>query len=230
MPSREPAALVVERVSKSFADRLLLDGVSMRIEPGERVALLGESGVGKSTLLNLIAGLEPVDSGRIRYGAIEVTALDAGAAAAFRRRNVGFVFQAFHLLPYLNAERNVAVPLLIDGTAPGPALAAARELLARVGLADRATAMPRELSGGEQQRVALARALVHGPGLVLADEPTGNLDPRSAGLVLALLAEQVRDSKASLLMVTHSAQAAAIADRRWRLDAGGLHEDRNDGP
>ncbi|HRO59963.1 MAG TPA: ATP-binding cassette domain-containing protein, partial [Burkholderiaceae bacterium] len=110
---------------------------------------------------------------------MEVTALDASAAAAFRRRHIGFVFQAFHLLPYLNAERNVAVPLLIDGASPAQALAAARELLERVGLADRAGAMPRELSGGEQQRVALRRALAHGPGLVLADEPTGNLDPRS---------------------------------------------------
>jgi putative ABC transport system ATP-binding protein len=216
-------ALLVERVSKSFAGRLLLDSVSMRIEAGQAVALLGESGTGKSTLLNLIAGLEPVDSGRIEFDGVAVSALDSRSAAEFRRRRIGFVFQAFHLLPYLNAERNVAVPLLLAGMMPAPALEAARELLGQVGLAERRAAMPRELSGGEQQRVALARALVHRPGLVLADEPTGNLDPVTAGSVLALIARQVRASGATLLLVTHSEQAAAIADTRWRLDAGGLH-------
>jgi putative ABC transport system ATP-binding protein len=195
----------------------------MRIAPGEAVALLGESGTGKSTLLNLVAGLEPVDGGRILVADVDVCRLSPDAAAALRRRRIGFVFQAFHLLPYLSAERNVAVPLLLNGARPAEALDAARRLLAEVGLADRAAAMPRELSGGEQQRVALARALVHRPALVLADEPTGNLDPATAGKVLGLIAEQVRASGATLLMVTHSEQAAAIADRRWRLDAGGLH-------
>jgi putative ABC transport system ATP-binding protein len=217
------AGLVVDRVTKTFEGRCLLDAVSMRIAPGEAVALLGESGTGKSTLLNLVAGLEPVDGGRILVADVDVCRLSPDAAAALRRRRIGFVFQAFHLLPYLSAERNVAVPLLLNGARPAEALDAARRLLAEVGLADRAAAMPRELSGGEQQRVALARALVHRPALVLADEPTGNLDPATAGKVLGLIAEQVRASGATLLMVTHSEQAAAIADRRWRLDAGGLH-------
>ena len=220
----EAGGLVIDRVTKSFEERCLLDAVSMRIEPGESVALLGESGTGKSTLLNLVAGLEPVDAGRILVGDVDVCRLSSDAAAALRRRRIGFVFQAFHLLPYLSAERNVAVPLLLNGASPADALATARRLLSDVGLAGRAAAMPRELSGGEQQRVALARALVHRPALVLADEPTGNLDPATAGKVLALIAEQVRASGATLLMVTHSEQAAAIADRRWRLDAGGLHE------
>lgn len=222
--AQETCGLAIDTVTKSFEGRRLLDGVSMRIAPGEAVALLGESGTGKSTLLNLIAGLEPVDAGRILIGEVDICALSADAAAELRRRRIGFVFQAFHLLPYLNAERNVAVPLLLAGAEPAQALAAARELLAEVGLTARAGAMPRELSGGEQQRVALARALVHRPTLVLADEPTGNLDPVNAATVLALIAERVRASGATLLMVTHSEQAAAIADRRWRLDAGGLHE------
>lgn len=221
---RETGGLVIDGVTKTFEDRRLLDAVSMRIAPGESVALLGESGTGKSTLLNLVAGLEPVDAGRILVGDVDVCSLSADAAAALRRRRIGFVFQAFHLLPYLSAERNVAVPLLLNGAKPAQALDEARRLLADVGLASRAAAMPRELSGGEQQRVALARALVHRPALVLADEPTGNLDPATAGTVLALIAERVRASGATLLMVTHSEQAASIADRRWRLDAGGLHE------
>lgn len=221
---RETGGLVIDEVTKTFENRRLLDAVSMRIAPGESVALLGESGTGKSTLLNLVAGLEPVDAGRILVGDVDVCSLSADAAAALRRRRIGFVFQAFHLLPYLSAERNVAVPLLLNGAKPAQALDEARRLLAGVGLASRAAAMPRELSGGEQQRVALARALVHRPALVLADEPTGNLDPATASTVLALIAERVRASGATLLMVTHSEQAAAIADRRWRLDAGGLHE------
>ena len=221
---RETGGLVIDEVTKTFENRRLLDAVSMRIAPGESVALLGESGTGKSTLLNLVAGLEPVDAGRILVGDVDVCSLSADAAAALRRRRIGFVFQAFHLLPYLSAERNVALPLLLNGAKPAQALDEARRLLADVGLASRAAAMPRELSGGEQQRVALARALVHRPALVLADEPTGNLDPATASTVLALSAARVRASGATLLMVTHSEQAAAIADRRWRLDAGGLHE------
>ena len=221
---RETGGLVIDEVTKTFENRRLLDAVSMRIAPGESVALLGESGTGKSTLLNLVPGLEPVDAGRILVGDVDVCSLSADAAAALRRRRIGFMFQAFHLLPYLSAERNVAVPLLLNGAKPAQALDEARRLLADVGLASRAAAMPRELSGGEQQRVALARALVHRPALVLADEPTGNLDPATASTVLALIAERVRASGATLLMVTHSEQAASIADRRWRLDAGGLHE------
>jgi len=221
---QQACGLLIDGVTKSFEGRKLLDAVSMRIAPGESVALLGESGTGKSTLLNLIAGLEPVDAGRILIGDDDVCAMSARAAAELRGRRIGFVFQAFHLLPYLSAERNVAVPLLLAGAEPGQAVAAARELLGQVGLSDRAAAMPRQLSGGEQQRVALARALVHRPALVLADEPTGNLDPATAAVVLRLIAERVRASGATLLMVTHSGQAAAIADRRWRLDAGGLHE------
>jgi putative ABC transport system ATP-binding protein len=218
------SALILERVSKSLGGRRLLDAITMSIEPGQIVALLGESGTGKSTLLNLIAALEPVDSGRIVFDGVDLTGLGPDAAARFRMKRLGFVFQAFHLLPYLNAERNVAVPLLLAGAAPATALKAAREMLERVGLAPRAGALPRELSGGEQQRVALARALVHQPRLVLADEPTGNLDPVTAEAVLAQIAGQVRASGATLLMATHSEQAAAIADRRWKLDVSGLSE------
>ncbi|MBX3591113.1 MAG: ABC transporter ATP-binding protein [Burkholderiaceae bacterium] len=201
----------------------------MRVAPGERVALLGESGSGKSTLLNVIAGLEPVDAGTVRVSGTMVSALDADQAALLRRASIGFVFQAFHLLPHLDAVRNVAVPLLLSGIAAGAALEQAAAMLERVGLGGRADAWPRQLSGGEQQRVALARALVHRPSLVLADEPTGNLDPVTAAQALALIASLVDASGAALVMVTHSAQAAAIAHRRLRLDARGLHAD-DEGP
>jgi putative ABC transport system ATP-binding protein len=203
---------------------VLFDSISMRVRPGEIVALIGESGTGKSTLLNLIAGLEPVDAGRIFFDALEITAMREPESVAFRRRHLGFVFQAFHLLPYLSAEQNAAIPLLLRGDGPRAALQGARSLLEHLGLRERVTAMPRELSGGEQQRVAIARALVHRPALVLADEPTGNLDPESASTVLSLLRQQVRQSGAALLMVTHSRQAASIAQRTLRLDSGGLHE------
>ncbi|MEB2336508.1 MAG: ABC transporter ATP-binding protein, partial [Burkholderiales bacterium] len=205
--------------------RAVLDGVDLNVRRGERVALLGESGSGKSTLLHLIAGLEPVDAGMVRVAGTEVSALDADAAASFRRSAIGFVFQAFHLLPHLDAARNVAVPLLLNGVAAPAALERATAMLARVGLAGRASAWPRELSGGEQQRVALARALVHAPALVLADEPTGNLDPSTAAQALALIAGALESSGAALVLVTHSAQAAAIAHRRLRLDARGLRPD-----
>ncbi len=225
MPAPTTPALELIGVRKAFGGHALLDGVDLGVARGERVALRGESGSGKSTLLNLVAGLEPVDAGTVRVAGTEVSALGADDAAAFRRDAIGFVFQAFHLLPHLDAARNVAVPLLLKGAAPGAALERAAAMLARVGLASRANAWPRELSGGEQQRVALARALVHAPPLVLADEPTGNLDPATAAQALALIATTVESSGAALVLVTHSVQAAAIAHRRLRLVAGRLCAD-----
>ncbi len=225
LPASPAPAVELIGVRKTFAGRAVLDGVDLNVRRGERVALLGESGSGKSTLLHLIAGLEPVDAGMVRVAGTEVSALDADAAASFRRSAIGFVFQAFHLLPHLDAARNVAVPLLLNGVAAPAALERATAMLARVGLAGRASAWPRELSGGEQQRVALARALVHAPALVLADEPTGNLDPSTAAQALALIADALESSGAALVLVTHSAQAAAIAHRRLRLDARGLRPD-----
>ncbi len=204
-------------VRKAFGDRVVLRDVSLRVERGERVALLGESGSGKSTLLNLIAGLEPVDSGSVRVDGTEISTLGADARAGLRREKIGFVFQAFHLLPHLSAWQNVAVPLLLAGDDARTAQARANDWLARLGLAVRRDARPRELSGGEQQRVALARALVHAPMLVLADEPTGNLDPASAGRALEEIVHAIEAAGAALVLVTHSPQAAAIADRRLRM-------------
>ena len=215
--------LVVAGLHKRFgAERTVLAGVDLRLEPGERVALLGESGVGKSTLLNLIAGLERPDSGRIVLAGQPMHELPEDRAARVRAREIGFVFQAFHLLPHLRLWQNVAVPLLLTGLDAAGSRERAVAMLARLGLGDRAESLPRELSGGEQQRVALARALVHSPRLILADEPTGNLDPRTASAALALIAEQVREQGAALLMVTHSSQAAAIAGRRLLLTPTGL--------
>ncbi|HMN83515.1 MAG TPA: ABC transporter ATP-binding protein [Burkholderiaceae bacterium] len=209
--------LIIDRVGKRFGERVVLADVSLILQPGERVALLGESGSGKSTLLNVIAGLEPHDHGTVQVMGEPVDGRDPDAAARLRRTHIGFVFQAFHLLPYLDAQHNVALPLLLSGSTPAAALARAREALARVGLAGHAGAMPAQLSGGEQQRVALMRALVHRPSLVLADEPTGNLDPKSAAQALRVIEEQVAETGAALLLVTHSEQAAAIAHRRVLL-------------
>jgi len=224
--SPKPAALELIDLHKRFGpQREVLAGISMRLEAGERVALLGESGVGKSTLLNLIAGLERADAGEIWLDGQAVHSLSDDQAAAIRARDIGFVFQAFHLLAHLRLWQNVAIPMLLGACEIGQARAAAEAMLDRVGLGSRVDALPRELSGGEQQRVALARALVHSPRLILADEPTGNLDPRTAAQALALIDEQVRERGAALLMVTHSAQAAAIAGRRLRLTPAGLVDD-----
>ena len=224
--SPKPAALELIDLHKRFGpQREVLAGISMRLEAGERVALLGESGVGKSTLLNLIAGLERADAGEIWLDGQAVHSLSDDQAAAIRARDIGFVFQAFHLLAHLRLWQNVAIPMLLGACEIGQARAAAEAMLDRVGLGSRVDALPRELSGGEQQRVALARALVHSPRLILADEPTGNLDPRTAAQALALIDEQVRERGAALLMVTHSTQAAAIAGRRLRLTPAGLVND-----
>ena len=206
-------------VGKRFGGRTVLNGVSLELAAGEYIAILGESGIGKSTLLNVIAGLEPVDTGQVFFEGEELTSLDDDAATLLRRNHYGFVFQAFHVLPQLSVEQNVALPLLLRGLSDGGKVAG---MLAAVGLQGREASMPRELSGGELQRVAIARALVGDPKLVLADEPTGNLDPENARVVLTLLKEQVKQRGAAAILATHSEQAAAGCDRRYRLSAEGF--------
>lgn len=204
--------------------RVLFDGLDLRVAAGECVAIVGESGSGKSTLLNCIAGLEPVDAGRIALGEARIDGRDDDALARLRRQHFGFVFQAFHILPHLSLLQNVALPLWLLGRADGEAAAAARAMLERVGLGARADDAPQQLSGGEMQRVAIARALVHRPALVLADEPTGNLDPGRAADVLDLLLGQVRENGAAGVLVTHSRIAARRADRVLELGVGGLRD------
>ena len=206
-------------VSKRFGGRAVLHQVSLEVRAGEYVAILGESGIGKSTLLNVIAGLEPVDAGQVFFGEHELTRMDDDGLTLLRRNYYGFVFQAFHVLPQLSVEQNVALPLLLRGVSEP---ARVRSIVAAVGLAGREQSSPRELSGGELQRVAIARALVGEPQLVLADEPTGNLDPENARQVLALFRQQTKERGAAAVLATHSAQAAAGCDRRYRLSAQGL--------
>lgn len=220
--------LSIENLTKVFDSRQgrpLFENVSLQLAPGESVAIMGESGVGKSTLLNCIAGLESMDGGRILLNGRDLGALDEDGWALLRRRSFGFVFQAFHVLPHLTLVQNVALPLWLLDCEERKAERRALEMLARVGLESRAHDWPRHLSGGETQRVAIARALVHEPSLVLCDEPTGNLDPEQAGSVLRLLFERIRAARAIGILVTHSRAAAAYADRVLRLDARGLSED-----
>jgi putative ABC transport system ATP-binding protein len=202
--------------------RTVFARVDLELRAGEYVAIMGESGSGKSTLLNLIAGLDRADAGTIELEGADLAVLDDSALTLLRRRKMGFVFQAFHVLPYLDVAANVALPLSLLGVDGATASRRVQSMLDAVGLADRATSPPRELSGGELQRVAIARALVHSPRLVLADEPTGNLDAESAAQVLRLLKEQVKANHAAGIVVTHSAVAAATADRTLLLGPGGL--------
>jgi putative ABC transport system ATP-binding protein len=212
--------LSVQRITKRFGERVVLNGVSLEVGAGEYIAILGDSGIGKSTLLNVIAGLEPVDCGKVFFQGTELTALDDDALTLLRRDHFGFVFQAFHVLPQLDALQNVALPLLLRKIPDEDALATAA--LAAVGLAGREKSPPRELSGGELQRVAIARALVGNPQLVLADEPTGNLDAENARQVLELFRSEVKQRGAAAILATHSETAAASCDRRYRLSAAGL--------
>lgn len=217
--------LVLNDLSKAYSGvrkRSVFAGVELTLAAGEYIAVMGESGIGKSTLLNLIAGLEKPDTGSVRLDGVDLTGLDDDALTLLRRASMGFVFQAFHILPYLTLAQNVALPLMLNRVAEGEAARRACAMLAAVGLEGRAASMPRELSGGELQRVAIARALAHAPKLVLADEPTGNLDPDSAAQVLALLRAQVKSRHAAGILVTHSRAAAATADRILVLTAQGL--------
>ena len=215
----------IRNLSRRFgrdAERPVLPDITLRVAAGEYVAIMGESGAGKSTLLNLIAGLDRPDSGTVLIDGVDLGTLDDDGRTLLRRRRMGFVFQAFHVLPYLSVARNVALPLALNGISGAAADFRLGELLAAVGLADRADSAPGELSGGEMQRVAIARALAHRPAVLLADEPTGNLDPRIASSVLTLLRDQVKRDGAAGILVTHSATAAATADRVYVLENGRL--------
>ncbi|WP_256077499.1 ABC transporter ATP-binding protein [Massilia sp. YIM B04103] len=216
--------LELRKLYKSYANgHPVLSGLSYHFRAGEFVAIMGESGVGKSTLLNLIAGLDHPDAGPgtpILVDGVAMASLDDDAATKLRRERMGFIFQAFHVLPHLTLLQNVALPLLLNGM---PQQRAA-DMLVAVGLAGREHDYPQQLSGGEMQRVAIARALVHRPALVLADEPTGNLDPDTAGAILQLLQREIKASGACAIMVTHSHAAAAMADRTLILTKEGLHE------
>jgi putative ABC transport system ATP-binding protein len=215
----------LENLSKRFAkDRpAIFAGVDLTVRAGEYVAVMGESGVGKSTLLNLLAGLDRTDSGRVLLEGVDLATVSDDAVTLLRRRAVGFVFQAFHVLPYLSVEQNVALPLDLLGVAEPERGERAHDMLRAVGIEALARRHARELSGGEIQRVAIARALVHRPRLVLADEPTGNLDTGSATQILALLRAQVKANAGAGILITHSRMAADTADRILVLDAHGLH-------
>jgi len=218
-------------VSKAFqlpVPRTVLHETSLEVPRGEYVAVMGESGTGKSTLLNLIAGLESPDTGTIVVSGVDFSALRDDALTALRRERMGFVFQAFHVLPYLSVRENVGLPLALLGVRGQAAAARVAGMLEAVALADRGDSMPLELSGGELQRVAIARALVHRPAIVLADEPTGNLDPNTAAQVVQLLRDTIKAQGATGVLVTHSRAAAASADRILVLRADGLHESAPD--
>ncbi|MGC8782604.1 MAG: ABC transporter ATP-binding protein [Anaerolineae bacterium] len=202
--------------------RIVLDNASAKFGRGEFVALLGRSGSGKSTLLNLIGGIDRPDAGQVWVGDQELTAMSERERTLFRRHQIGFIFQFFNLIPTLTVLENVTLPLELGGTDPRAARAAAEPLLDAVGLLERARTYPDRLSGGEQQRVAIARALVHDPLIVLADEPTGNLDEETGQIILSLLDRLTRRAGKNLLMATHSAEAAAYADRVLRVHEGHL--------
>jgi putative ABC transport system ATP-binding protein len=211
--------LYLKSLGKRFGETPVFHDVSLHLQRGEFVALLGESGVGKRTLLNCIAGLDRADTGRVEIAGTELGSLDDDGCARLRRAQLGFVFQAFHVLPHLTVAENVSLPLRLLGRHDE---ARVHAVLAAVGLRELSERMPAQLSGGQLQRVAIARAVVHAPGLILADEPTGNLDPDTAERVLDVLRAEVRETGSACLLVTHSVAAAARADRVLRLTPAGI--------
>ncbi len=215
--------LELKQLAKRYGDATVFEGVDLSIRAGEFVAILGESGVGKSTLLNCIAGLDSVDAGTVRVAGTRLDSLDETGQALLRRRHLGFVFQAFHLLPHLSVAQNVGLPLMLLGQRPGQLFDdGIEQALTAVGLAGFGLRLPQTLSGGQLQRVAIARAMIHRPQLILADEPTGNLDVRTADRILDLLVDQVRKHQAACVLVTHSRSAGQRADRMLELTAGGM--------
>lgn len=212
--------LELRNINKSYAaGRKVLDNLTYTLKAGEYIAIMGESGVGKSTLLNLIAGLDTPDSGEVLVNGTTISSMSDDAATQLRREQFGFIFQAFHVLPHLTLYQNIALPLLLNGQS----LRRVEEMLDQVGLQGRGQDFPRQLSGGELQRVAIARALIHRPKLILADEPTGNIDPDTAQEILQLIRSEIKSNDASAIIVTHSRMAAATADRVLILRQDGLH-------
>jgi putative ABC transport system ATP-binding protein len=221
--SAPPPVLAVTGLAKAVpGGRQLFHDLAFAVAPGEIVAIMGESGVGKSTLLNLVAGLDTADAGEIAIAGQDLAGLDDDARTLLRRNRIGFVFQAFHILPHLTLAQNIALPLVLARAPAAAALDRAAAMLAKVGLGTRGGDYPAQLSGGEMQRIAIARALVHTPALILADEPTGNLDPETAERVLALFVAETRASGAGTVIVTHSDRAAQVADRVLVLGPAGL--------
>ena len=215
-------ALDIDNLSKRYGNETVFQGVSLQVDASEFVAIVGESGVGKSTLLNCMAGLDTWDTGSIHVQGMALNGLSDEKLAVWRRTQVGFVFQAFHVLPHLDVAQNVGLPLLLQGAGKKDIQERVAHMLHAVGLDNLGARLPQQLSGGQLQRVAIARALVHRPPLVLADEPTGNLDPTTAARVMDVLATQTRESGAALVLVTHSEAAAQRADRVLRLRADGI--------
>ena len=213
--------LHVQGLARRYGAEVVFEQVNLRVQPGEFVAIVGDSGVGKSTLLNALAGLDRVDAGQVQLLGQDITAMKEGDQARFRRQHLGFVFQAFHVLPHLSVTQNVALPLMLLGQSDDKRVEAALNELGLHGLGER---LPQQLSGGQLQRVAIARALVHRPALILADEPTGNLDPETADRVMTAFGEQIREHGTACVMVTHSRSAASRADRVLRLTRHGLHD------
>jgi putative ABC transport system ATP-binding protein len=212
-------SLIVDKLSKHYGEVAVFNNVSLQVAPGEFVAIVGESGVGKSTLLNCMAGLDTWDTGTVKLDGVDLGTLSDDQRALLRREKVGFVFQAFHVLPHLDVAQNIALPLLLLGQHDD---ARVQAMLAAVGLEGLGERLPQQLSGGQLQRVAIARALIHRPSLLLADEPTGNLDPTTAARVMDALVAQTREHGASLVLVTHSETAAARADRVLHLSSEGV--------
>ncbi len=214
--------LRITTLTKRYGDTAVFSNVSLEIAAGEFVAIVGESGVGKSTLLNCMAGLDSWDAGSVQVGNAQLGHMSAEQLAVWRRHAVGFVFQAFHVLPHLDVAQNVGLPLMLLGQAKAVIHERVAQMLQAVGLGDLGARLPQQLSGGQLQRVAIARALVHRPPLVLADEPTGNLDTSTAVRVMDTLIAQTRQHGACLVLVTHSEAAAARADRVLHLTADGI--------
>lgn len=232
MSSSDPYFIQVDNLQRCYQQgghqQVVLDGVSFGLRRGETVALLGRSGCGKSTLLNLISGIDLAEAGRVVFDGQDLAALPEQQRTLFRRRHIGFIYQFFNLIPSLTAAENIALVLELNGCASRDALERAHTALTSIGLGTKCAQYPTELSGGEQQRVAIIRALIHQPALVLADEPTGNLDATSGKHMLDLLCTQAREHQTTLLLVTHSLEVARAADRILTLEHGRIEERSGD--
>lgn len=218
---------LAKRYGEGEARSTVFEQVSCEIAAGEFVAIVGNSGVGKSTFLNCLAGLDSWQQGRVLHRGTDLSTLDETRRAIWRRAHLGFVFQAFHVLPHLDVAQNIALPLMLLGRMNAQGEQRVQQVLHAVGLDGLGQRLPQQLSGGQLQRVAIARALVHSPPLLLADEPTGNLDPSTAQQIMDLLLHQIRDNGTALVLVTHSAEAARRADRVLRLTARGMQTQEN---